>query len=123
MKKFSDALAEDRDFEFMGELFKWKYVHWSVLTGIVDSGTPNGKKEPTATENVEEIIIAIPQFIDAENDGPSRMSKLLTDGPVPIGQVNSLYEYLLEVTSGRPTEQPSPSQAGPGKTAASSRGA
>lgn len=121
MKKFSESLAQDRDFEFMGELFKWQYVHWSVLTEIVDR-SPNGK-EPTATENVEEIIAAIPQFIDAENDGPKRMSTLLVSGPVPIGQVNALYEWLLEVTSGRPTEQPSPSEPGRGKTAASSKGA
>lgn len=124
MKKFSDALTQDREFEFCGELFKFQYVHWSVLTSIVDAGNENGK-EPTATQNVQEIVDAIPNFIDPENDGDKKMLILLTskDKPVPIGQVNALYEWLLEVTSGRPTEAPLPSATGPGKTAASSKGA
>lgn len=122
MKRFSDALADDREFEFAGELFKFQYVHWSVLTAIVDGGRDNGK-EPTATENVQEIVDAIPSFIDSENDGEKRMHALLSskDKPVPIGQVNALYEWLLEVTSGRPTVPPLPSEAGPGKTAPSSK--
>lgn len=122
MKKFSDALAQDREFEFAGELFKFQYVHWSVLTAIVDGGRDNGK-EPTATENVQEIVDAIPSFIDPENEGDKRMLSLLSskDKPVPIGQVNALYEWLLEVTSGRPTVPPSPSEVGPGKTAPSSK--
>jgi hypothetical protein len=121
VKKFSEALVEDREFEFSGELFKYRYVHWSVLTAIVDGGSGNGK-EPTATENVQEIVDSIPKFI--EPDGDERIHKLLTDTdkPVPIGQVNALYEWLLEVTSGRPTVAPSPSEPGPGTTARSSKG-
>lgn len=120
MKKFSDTLAQDRDFEFLGELFKYKLVHWTVITQIVDGGRSNGK-EPTATEQVQELIEIIPEFIDDENDGPERMKALLSgEGkPVPIGQVNSLYEWLIEVTSGRPTEPPSPSTGGRQKTGAS----
>lgn len=118
MKKFSDGLAKDRDFEFLGELFKYKLVHWSVITGIVD-GSGNGK-DPTATQSVQELIDLIPTFIDDADDGPARMKNLLggTDKAVPIGQVNALYEWLLEVSSGRPTEAPSPSPAGRGRTAA-----
>ena len=120
MKKFSDTLAADRDFEFLGELFKYKLVHWSVITAIVDEAGTNGK-EPTATQNVQELIDLIPSFVDEDNDGPERMKKLLEgkDKPVPIGQINALYEWLLEVTSGRPTEQPSPSPGGRQRTGAS----
>lgn len=127
MKKFSDLLVEDHEFEFSGEMFKWQYVHWSVLTGIADGpARSNGDKEakePTATESVKQIADAIPNFIEGE-DGRKRMIALLEgkDKPVPIGQVNALYEWLLEVTSGRPTETPSPSEGGPGRTAASSKG-
>ena len=119
MKKFSDGLAKDRDFEFLGELFSYKLVHWSVITEIVDGGR-NGK-DPTATEQVQELIDLIPKFVEDDNDGPARMAALLagTDKPVPIGQVNALYEWLLEVSSGRPTEAPSPSPGGRGKTGAS----
>ena len=118
MKKFSDTLVKDRDFEFLGELFKYKLVHWTVITQIVDGGR-NGK-DPTSTEQVQELIDLIPEFVDDENDGPTRMKKLLEgkEKPVPIGQVNALYEWLLEVSSGRPTEAPSPSPGGRGRTAA-----
>ena len=118
MKKFSDNLEQDRDFEFLGELFKWKLVHWSVITQIAD-GRSNGKQ--TNTEQLQEVIDLIPTFLDDENDGPERMKKLLAgeEKPAPVGQVNSLYEWLLEVSSGRPTEAPSPSPAGRGKTGAS----
>lgn len=120
MKKFSDTLTQDRDFEFLGELFKYKLVHWSVITSIVDEGGKNGK-DPTATEQVQELIDLIPAFVDEDNEGPARMKKLLEgkDKPVPIGQINALYEWLLEVTSGRPTEAPSSSAPGRGRTAAS----
>ena len=120
MKKFSDALEQDREFEFGGELFKYRYVHWSILTEIVDGSNSNGK-EPTATENVQEIVDSIPKFI--EPDGDKRIHEMLSskDKPVPIGQVNALYEWLLEVTSGRPTVPPSPSEVGRGKTAPSSK--
>jgi len=123
VKKFSDALEQDREFEFGGELFKFQYVHWTVLTAIVD-GTGDNGREPTATQNVQEIVDSIPKFIDPENEGDKRMHALLssTDKPVPIGQVNALYEWLLEVTSGRPTVPPSPSAPGPGRTAPSSKG-
>ena len=93
-------------------------MHWSVITGIVDNAGGNGKT-PTTTEQVQELIDLIPEFVDEENDGPARMKKLLSgDKPVAIGQVNALYEWLLEVSSGRPTEQPSPSQTGRGRTGA-----
>jgi hypothetical protein len=120
VKKFSEALEQDREFEFGGELFKYQYVHWSVLTAIVDGSGSNGK-ELSATENVQEIVDSIPKFI--EPDGDERIRKLLssTESPVPIGQVNALYEWLLEVTSGRPTVPPSPSEAGRGKIAPSSK--
>lgn len=123
MKKFSDELEQDRDFEFLGELFKWQFVHWTVITQIVDEGRSQNGKDPSAQENVQELIDIIPSFIDSDSDGPERMKTLLAGEkrPVPIGQVNSLYEWLLEVSSGRPTEQPSPSQGGRGKTAPSSK--
>lgn len=121
MKKFSDSLEAEHEFEFAGELFKWQFVHWDVLTGIVDGGSENGS-DPTATESVKQITESIPNFIDTE-DGKQRMQTLLAGKvkPIPIGQVNALYEWLLEVTSGRPTETPSPSESGRGKTAVSSK--
>ena len=35
-----------------------------------------------------------------------------------IGQMNAVLTWLMEEQTGRPTEQPSPSAPGPGKTAA-----
>ena len=41
--------------------------------------------------------------------------------PVTIGQMNAILTWLMEEQTGRPTEAPSPSDSGPGKTAASSK--
>lgn len=130
MKKFSDELASDREFEFMGELFKYKFVHWRTATDNVQRARDEAarrekeKATPTATEDFEWTIREISQYIDSDNDGPQRMEKLLNNGderPVPIGQVNELYTWLLEVSAGRPTEQPEPSQPGASTTRRTSR--
>ena len=61
-------------------------------------------------------------FLDPENEAIKRwkaLAKRKTD-PVPHYMYRELYEWLLEVTSGRPTEQPSPSENGPGQTVSTS---
>ena len=42
------------------------------------------------------------------------------DKPVTIGQMNAILTWLMEEQTGRPTEPPSPSVPGRGKTARSS---
>ena len=118
MKKFSDALPKDMDFEFLGELFKYELVHWTVAVEIADEAAQTNGKEPSVKDQIQAVIDSIPNFISDENDGKTRMKTLLQgkEKPVPIGQINDLYAWLLEVSSGRPTEQPSPSPSGRGRT-------
>lgn len=123
MKKFSEVLPTDHDFEFQGEFFQWQYVHWSVQAQIFDDAGATNGKVPTWKETTEETIQNILLFVTEESR--PRLQKMLSEkGPnaVPLGLVNALWEWLLEVTSGRPIEPPSPSVVGPGKTAATSKG-
>lgn len=133
MRKFSDELVQDRDFEIGGEMFRWRYPYWEEFADQLDAdiaATQAAVKAATTETNgddpvddtvragYETLIERITMFIDPENDGPKRwkqLSKRKTN-PVPHYMYRQLYEWLLEVSSGRPTEQPSPSESGPGST-------
>jgi len=64
-------------------------------------------------------------FIDPADGGHERWAELRAreESPVTIGQLNSILTWLMEEQTGRPTEPPSPSASGRGRTAASSKAA
>jgi len=130
VKKFSDDLAEDREFEIGGEMFRWRYPHWEETAAIYDEDLEllkdiekqtNGDG-PTTKEAVALTQKRIKIFIDPGNDAYKRFDALMKRkaDPVPLFQYGELYRWLLEVTSGRPTNQPSDSEPGAGTTEASS---
>jgi hypothetical protein len=130
VKSFSQDLAEDREFEIGGEVFRWRYPHWEETAAIYDEdlellkeieGQTNGDG-PTTKQAVAMTQKRIQIFIDPAQDAIKRfqaLTKRKTD-PVPLFQYGELYRWLLEVTSGRPTNQPSDSEPGAGTTEASS---
>jgi hypothetical protein len=130
MKQFSDALEKERQFEIGGELFKWRYPYWEEMSALFDEDSvlleklkENGNEEfSTDKEAIELIIKRIELFLDPEEGSLARWKKLAhrKSNPVPRFQFNELYRWLLEVTSGRPTEQPSDLEPGAGSTEASS---
>lgn len=132
MRKFSDELVEDREFEIGGELFKWRYPYWEEFADQLDkdiasvNAQSNGGDpvQDTVRAGYESFIDRIPMFLDPENDSHKRWRALAKrkTSPVPHYMFRELYEWLLEVTSGRPTEPPSPSENGPGQTASTSAG-
>ena len=115
MKDFNDLLAKDREFRVQDEVFKWRDVRPEVLSSFeVDT---NGD-DPNAVWSLMDRQILL--FI--EDDGHERWAALRAreDSPVTIGQMNALLTWLMEEQTGRPTESPSPSAPGRGKTRASS---
>lgn len=123
MKRF--AVAEDREFEIAGEVFKWMYPYWEDIAKVFDADTAeiqkeaagNGEtKDPTVHQTIEDFIKRIELFIDPEfNDGITRWRQLSKrkKNPIPHSQYSELYRWLLEVTSSpTPTELPSPSEDG-----------
>ncbi len=119
MKRF--AQEEDREFEIAGEIFKWVYPYWEDMANVFDKDTAEAAKNGDAAPTTVRTTIAdfqkrIELFIDPEyNDGITRWRTLCKrkKNPIPTTQYGSLYQWLLEVTSGAtPTEPPSPSEPG-----------
>lgn len=123
MRDWDSELVEDRSFKIGGQVFHWVYPHWregaklfdSEMEEVKDAAESNGEaKAFSFTADTETAIKRIPMFLDDENDAHTRFRDLMarkTD-PVPRHQIAQLYRWLVEVTSGFPTTQPSESTPG-----------
>lgn len=129
-REFSKELAEDRQFEIGGELFEYRYPHWSETAELFDEEVKPETNGGTSAEDfsfkadTELAIKRIPLFLESKNDSHKRFKALVarkTD-PVPRHQIVQLYRWLLQVTSGLPTTPPSDSDSGGGDSAESSGG-
>lgn len=142
-KSFTEELLvpeDKRTFEVGGELFKWRYLFWEDFAGGVDRDQAEiadrakkraeqakaeqngeGDGELTFTELYADYQKRIEPYLDEENDAIKRWQALTKrkTNPVPAHIYQAVYMWLLEVTSGRPTEQPSPSGDGLGTTGTS----
>jgi hypothetical protein len=128
VKSFTEELPgpQDRSFEIGGEVFRWHYPGWLAVAEIQDEDSAvldALEKDPDSTlrSNVEamrNLIGRIEVFLDPDGDNRDRWRALSgkDSNAIPHGQYILLYRWLLEVTSGRPTEAPSLSS--PGSTAA-----
>ena len=128
-REFSKELAEDRQFEIGGELFEFRYPHWEETAGLFDEEV---KPLTEADQNgdfsfkadTEVAINRIPIFLDTKNESHKRFKALVARkvDPVPRHQIVQLYRWLLQVTSGLPTNPPSGSESGGGNSDNSSPG-
>jgi hypothetical protein len=118
MKDFNELLASERQFKVQDETFTWRDVRPEVLT---EFDTDTNGDDPSAVWDLMDRQILL--FLgDGEQDRWKALRKR-DDAPVTVAQINAVLMWLMEEQTGRPTEQPSPSAPGPGKTAASSTGA
>lgn len=125
MKSFSEELADERTFEIGNETFKWRYPHWEEMAAVFDEdqimlSNGGGLADITTKQDIELAIKRIQIFL--EPDQVKRFVALTKrkEDAVPLFQYRSLYRWLLEVTSGRPTMSPSASAESGGDTGASS---
>ena len=122
MKDFSNT--KDREFTINGVIFNWHDVRPEVLTELGDELTKqqtNGSDpDPNAAWKLADRQILL--FITPEQH--DRWSELRSrdKDPVTIGQLNAIVQWLMEEQTGLPTEQPSSSATGRGRTATSSKG-
>ena len=118
MKDFNDLLAKDREFRVQDQTFTWRDVRPEVLSSFeIDT---NGNDPNAVWELMDrQILLFLPE------DEHERWTELRARDkePVTIGQINAVLTWLMEEQTGRPTEPPSPSAPGRGKTAASSKAA
>jgi len=120
---------KDRDFEIGGEHFRWKNPHWEDTAAMYDEdqarvAASNGQGD---TESLKDSIVRtlkrIELFIEDNPPGSIDRFRKLTkrkEQAVPIHAWGDLYQWLLEVSSERPTEPLSVSPAGDGSDEATS---
>lgn len=123
MKRFT--IAEDREFEIGGEVFKWVYPYWEDIAAVFDQDAKEVEADVpfSVRATIADFIKRIELFLDPENDGINRWRALTKRkaNPIPHSQYSALYQWLLEVTSQpNPTEQSSPSEDGQRPVAATS---
>lgn len=127
MRRWSQELIEDREFELGGELFEWIYPHWEVGAKIfdddLDPADSNGSGEPQQFSFVTDTKLAlerIPLFLNPKNDALKRFKALAArkEDAVPRYQWVQVYRWLVQVTGGLPTIPPSSegSDGGAGET-------
>ena len=119
MKDFNEMLASERQFKVQDQVFTWCDVRPEILTAFEPE--ENGDDPNSIWKTLDQQILL---FLDPAEDSPERWKKLRAreDQPVTIAQLNSILTWLMEEQTGRPTEAPSPSASGRGRTAASSTG-
>lgn len=129
MRRWSDELIEDREFELGGELFEWIYPHWEIGASLfdgemdaTDETDENGNPKFSWKADTKLAIERIPLFLNPKNDAVKRFKALAarkTDA-VPRYQFAQVYTWLVQVTGGLPTGPPSVSANGGGTTEADS---
>ena len=118
MKDFNNLLASERKFTVQDQVFSWRDVRPEVLTTFE---TDTNGDDPNAVWDLMDRQILL--FIEDDQHDAWKALRAREDKPVTIGQMNAILTWLMEEQTGRPTEQPSPSAPGRGRTAASSKAA
>jgi hypothetical protein len=120
VKEFSKELVTDRKFEIGGVVLEWRYPYWEELALIFDEDMKsfrNGGQEPgdvSTKDALEQTVDRVNLFLT--EDSRDRWVEVAhrKDDPVPLFQISEVYRWLLEVSSGRPTQSPSDSDPGAG---------
>src|SRR5262245_8046643 len=100
-------LTTDREFTVGGESFHWRDVRPEVLTNFEPS--KNGSGGSDAWRLMDDQILL---FIEPDEHERWKELRARDDRPVTIAQLNAILLWLMEEQTGRPTVQPSPSDAG-----------
>lgn len=141
MKEFSALMpaADDRTFEVGKEVFTWVTPYWEDLAALYDEdvaltqaalasltddteGTKqNGAEAPTTKDNVLRAQTRIKLFLGP--DEHKRWDALCKrkEDPVGLHLYGEVFQWLMEVATGRPTRPPSDSEPGGGSDEASSQ--
>jgi hypothetical protein len=109
---FDELLSKDHKFTVRGETFAYKDVRPEILTTF----ETNGKNEDVWAGYDAQILL----FLEEEDHERWRVLRAREKDPVTIEQITAILTWLMEEQTGRPTQTPSPSASGRGRTAASS---
>ena len=143
MKRFTEMIPDDREFELGDELWTWETPYWEDLAAIFDEDVhliqqaaiaaakeaeaeAKGEAGETAADaqtrdNISRVQTRIMLFLPKEDHARWRKLCARRTKPVPMFLFNEVYRWLLEVATGRPTTPPSDSEPGGGNGAVSSQ--
>lgn len=128
MQNFDENKQAEREFQVGGEKFRWRYVRPETLALLArqlhsDNGggaadVADDGSTPTLRHLDEQVMV----FLDSDEAKERwRNLRLREEDPVTSGQLQDIVIWLVEQQSVRPTETPSPSAPGRGRTAATSK--
>lgn len=116
MKNFDSDLEQDLKFHIGGEDFQMRYVRPEVLASWEEE--PDDEKSDEILKRQDERVA---QFLATEDDRKRwRALRAREDDALPLVKLNELLRWMVEVQTSRPTNTPSPSESGRGRTAVSS---
>ena len=113
-RNFDDLLTKDRTFTIRGEKFNYQDVRPEILTAF--ELRPERKVSEQSTWDLFDQQVMV--FLPAEQHERWKELRAREKDPVTICQLTELIKWLMEAQTGRPTEQPSPSVSGRGRSAA-----
>lgn len=114
-KNFDELVKEDLTFVVAGESFTMHLVRPEVLAAWEDEEDPEN-----SLESLKEADEKIKLFLAPEDHGRWDTLRAREENPVSSAHLNALIKWMIEVQTGRPTQSLSPSEPGPGSTAATS---
>lgn len=119
-KSFDDLVSNERTFSVRGETFTWRDVRPEILTAFTPSENEDEKKDPDDNSGVwKQLDEQIALFLVPEDVERWHNLRAREENPVTIVQLNAILEWLVAEQTERPTQTPSPSGSGRGKTARS----
>lgn len=120
-KSFDDLVSTERTFVVRGETFTWRDVRPEVLTAFQPSEAEEKKEgEPEDNSGIwKQLDEQISLFLVPEDVERWQNLRAREENPVTIIQLNAILEWLVGEQTERPTQTPSPSASGRGKTARS----
>lgn len=122
-KDFDEFLSTDRTFTVRGETFEWIETKPEVLALWDPESVPTNGKEAEATWGLRLLDAQVKLFLNPEDQKRWDELRARDEQPVTQRQMIELVKWLVAEQAERPTETPSPSDSGRGRTAASSKGA
>lgn len=115
-KNFDDLISGERTFVVRGETFTWRDVRPEILTAFTPTPAEEGKDPEDNSGIWQQLDDQISLFLVPEDIERWKNLRAREDNPVTIVQLNAILEWLVGEQTERPTQTPSPSGSGRGKT-------
>lgn len=118
-KSFDDLISQERTFIVRGETFTWQDVRPEILTAFQSETEVDPEKPETNVDIWKQLDEQIMLFLVAEDHERWQKLRAREENPVTIIQLNEILTWLVGEQTERPSQTPSPSGPGRGKSARS----